>query len=175
MLETKIHQTIRNIPDFPSPGVDFKDITPIFQDPALCKEILQAFLDKITPGSVDVVLGVESRGFLFGFPLATALDVPFVPIRKKGKLPFDTIEASYDLEYGSASIEMHVDAFKPGAKVLIHDDLLATGGTISAVSKLVEQMGGTITACTFLVELGFLQGRSKLASISDRIISLAAY
>lgn len=174
-IADKLRHTIRNIPDFPNPGIDFKDITPVLQNPTLCKEVLEAFLGHIDPKQVDVVVGVESRGFFFGILLASALQVPFVPIRKKGKLPYETLEETYTLEYGSASIEMHKDAFPSGANVLLHDDLLATGGTIAAAGRLIEKMGGRVTAFTFLVELSFLNGRSKLKVREDQIISLTAY
>jgi len=175
MIEQRIKAAIRDIPDFPKPGIVFKDITTILKDPILCVDIVDSFIDLLKDKHVDVVAGVESRGFLFGLTLATKLGVPFVPIRKAGKLPYSVKQKTYDLEYGSAVIEMHIDAFEPGANVLLHDDLLATGGTVTAASDLINDMGGQVCGFTFVVGLGFLNGREKIESISNDIIVLAEY
>lgn len=175
MITEKLRQVIRDIPDFPSPGILFKDITPILQDPALCRQVTDAFVERLNGIKVDVVTGVESRGFLFGMMLANRLDVPFVPIRKAGKLPYHTVKQKYDLEYGSATMEMHQDAFPAGSKVLIHDDLLATGGTVGAAAKLVEQLGGEVAGYSFIVGLSFLNGAENLKRKSQNIITLISY
>ena len=158
----KIEQYIRDIQDFPKPGILFKDIAPLLQDPdglALCLSELKAM---VPDGKIDKVIGMESRGFLFGTMLAKRLQAGFVLARKPGKLPFKTISQSYSLEYGEDSIEMHIDAIKKGERVLIHDDVLATGGTAEAVCKLVEKLGGEIVQCNFIMELEALKGREKL-------------
>jgi adenine phosphoribosyltransferase len=175
MIGQQIKSAIRDIPDFPKPGIIFKDITPIFKDPALCVDIVDAFADRLKGIRIDAVAGIESRGFLFGLTLATKLGVPFVLVRKAGKLPFTIRQKVYDLEYGSATIELHTDAFEPGQHILIHDDLLATGGTALAASELIQEMGGVVAGFSFVVELGFLNGRERLAPINDRIIVLAEY
>jgi adenine phosphoribosyltransferase len=175
MIEQQIKSAIRDIPDFPKPGITFKDITPILKDPVLCENILDAFVQKLKHTRIDVVAGVESRGFLFGLSLACKLGVPFVPIRKAGKLPYTIRQKAYSLEYGTAVIEMHVDAFEPGQYVLIHDDLLATGGTVTAASELIYEMGGTVAGFAFVVGLGFLNGVERIKPISDNIIVLADY
>jgi adenine phosphoribosyltransferase len=175
MIEQQIKEAIRDIPDFPKPGIVFKDITPILKDPALCKNILDAFVDQLKDTPIDVVAGVESRGFLFGLSLACRLGVPFIPVRKAGKLPFTIKQKVYELEYGTATIELHTDAFEPGQRVLIHDDLLATGGTVTAASELIEEMGGIVAGFSFVVGLGFLGGRERIAPISDKILVLADY
>ncbi|MGN6638431.1 MAG: adenine phosphoribosyltransferase [Mucilaginibacter sp.] len=175
MIEQQIKSVIRDIPDFPKPGITFKDITPILKDPVLCEGILDAFVQRLKHTQIDVVAGVESRGFIFGLSLACKLGVPFVPVRKAGKLPYTIRQKAYMLEYGSAVIEMHIDAFEPGQHVLIHDDLLATGGTVAAASELIHEMGGTVAGFAFVVGLGFLQGKERIKSISDNIIVLADY
>ncbi|GAB3919861.1 adenine phosphoribosyltransferase [Mucilaginibacter myungsuensis] len=175
MIAQQIKTAIRDIPDFPKPGIIFKDITPILKDPALCDGILDAFIAQLGDTKVDVVAGVESRGFLFGLSLAQRLGVPFVPVRKAGKLPYERKKKVYELEYGTATIEMHTDAFEPGQHVLIHDDLLATGGTVTAASELIQEMGGVVAGFSFVVALGFLNGRQKIAPISDKIWVLADY
>lgn len=175
MIEQHIKSAIRDIPDFPKPGIVFKDITPILKDPALCDDILDAFAEQLKDTPIDVVAGVESRGFLFGLSLACKLGVPFVPIRKAGKLPYSIKQKVYELEYGTATIELHTDAFEPGQHVLIHDDLLATGGTVTAASELIKEMGGIVAGFSFVVGLGFLKGREKIAPIADKIIVLAEY
>jgi len=161
-LSDKIKDVIRDIPDFPKPGIVFKDITPILSNPQLVTEVVDWFVEKGKQDNVDVVVGVESRGFLFGLLIAEKMGVPFVPVRKQGKLPYKTIAHSYDLEYGSATVEIHEDALKPGQKVMIHDDLLATGGTAMAAAELVRQIGGKVCNYTFLIELGFLKGKENI-------------
>ncbi len=175
MIESKIKSTVRDVNDFPKSGIVFKDITPILKDPALCGEIIKALAEQLKGIDIDVVAGIESRGFLFGPSLAQLLGVPFVPIRKLGKLPYKTIQQSYDLEYGSATIEMHEDALIAGQKVLIHDDLLATGGTVVAASKLVMQVGAEIAGYSFIIALDFLKGRERIGPYCDKILSLASY
>ena len=158
----KLEEYVRSIPDFPEPGVIFRDITSILQDAdglQLAIDSMQACLDGL---DVDVIVETESRGFIFGMPIAYNLHKPFVPIRKKGKLPCETVSKSYDLEYGSATIEIHKDAIKPGQKVAIIDDLIATGGTIEAAAKLVEELGGEVVKIVFLMELAGLNGVKKL-------------
>lgn len=168
-----IDQHIRDIVDFPKEGVIFKDITPLFLDPKLMQATLQALLEPLAGQKIDKVVGVEARGFLFGALLAKELNVGFVPMRKPGKLPYKTIEASYALEYGTNSIQVHTDAILPGERVLMHDDILATGGTAAAACSLIEQLGGEVVACNFLIELGFLHGRDKLKNYE--IQALATY
>ena len=175
MIDQQIKSAIRDIPDFPQPGIIFKDITPILKDPVLCTGILDAFVEKLKCIHIDAIAGIESRGFLFGLSLATKLGIPFVPVRKAGKLPFTIKQKAYKLEYGTAIIEMHIDAFEPGQHILIHDDLLATGGTALAASELIEEMGGHVAGFSFVVELGFLKGRERLAPVSNNIIVLAGY
>jgi adenine phosphoribosyltransferase len=175
MLSTKIKQTLRDIVDFPKPGIVFKDITPVLKDPALCAEITQALVLQLKGLKIDAVAGIESRGFLFGLALAQLLNVPFVPIRKVGKLPYKTIQQSYDLEYGSATLEVHEDAFLPNQNVLIHDDLLATGGTVVAASKLVEKLNANVVAYSFLISLDFLNGQQKLNNFSEHSFSIVSY
>ena len=175
MIADKIKAAIRDIPDFPKPGIIFKDITPILKDPALCQAIVDAFAGRLADTKIDVVAGVESRGFLFGLMLAIKLGVPFVPVRKAGKLPHTVKQKVYELEYGTATIEMHTDAIEPGANVLIHDDLLATGGTVTAASELVQELGGIVSGFSFVVGLGFLGGAEKIAPISENVVVLAEY
>mgnify|MGYP002620551377 CR=1 FL=1 len=158
----KIEDYIRSIPDFPEPGIIFRDITSVLQDAdglQLAIDSMQACLED---KDVDVIVGTESRGFIFGVPIAYNLHKPFVPVRKKGKLPCETVCAKYDLEYGSAEIEMHKDSIKPGQKVVVVDDLIATGGTIEAAIKLIESLGGEVVKVLFLMELAGLNGREKL-------------
>ncbi|WP_421878439.1 adenine phosphoribosyltransferase [Marinoscillum sp.] len=161
-IAEKLTKTIRDVPDFPKPGILFKDITPVLADPELSLEVSKAFYDYWSAKGVQAVIGIESRGFIYGLQLAQQLHVPFIPVRKAGKLPYKTIKHSYDLEYGSAEIEIHTDAIKQGQKVLIHDDLLATGGTAKAACELIEKIGGEVVGYSFLVELGFLNGSGKL-------------
>lgn len=175
MIEEIIKSVIRDIPDFPKPGIVFKDITPILKDANLCNLIVDEFVKKLKNVEIDVVAGIESRGFLFGMMLANKLNIPFVPIRKQGKLPAKTISESYKLEYGQATIEIHDDAFQPGQKVLIHDDLLATGGTVVAAAKLIEKLGGQVAGFSFVINLAFLSGEGRLNRFSDNTISLVTY
>lgn len=175
MLQDRIKQTLRDVADFPKPGIIFKDITTVLKDPALCAEITDALVAQLKDVKIDVVAGIESRGFLFGLALAQALKVPFVPIRKAGKLPYKTVQQSYNLEYGSATLEIHEDAFTPGQNVLIHDDLLATGGTVVAASKLVNLLQANVAAYSFLISLDFLNGKQRLAEFSLNTFSLVAY
>mgnify|MGYP000904530531 FL=1 len=154
---------VRSIPDFPEPGIIFRDITTILQDPDGLHLAIQSMQDKLKDTEFDVVVGTESRGFIFGVPIAYNLHKAFVPVRKKGKLPCETVSMEYDLEYGSAVIEMHKDSIKPGQKVVLVDDLVATGGTIEAAIKLVEELGGEVVKVVFLMELAGLKGREKLA------------
>lgn len=175
MIDQKIKSTVRDVKDFPKEGIIFKDITPILKDQKLCTEIVEAFVEQLQAVDFDVIAGIESRGFLFGLMLANKLNKPFIPIRKAGKLPYKTIQQSYDLEYGSAVIEMHEDAFKAGQKVLIHDDLLATGGTVEATSLLIQKLQGEIAGFSFLISLDFLNGKERLKKFSKINISLASY
>jgi len=174
-IEEKVRSIIRDIPNFPKEGIIFKDITPILEDPAVTREITAALLDPFKGQKVDAVLGIESRGFFWGLLMAQYLQVPFIPVRKEGKLPYKTIKHSYDLEYGSAVIEVHEDAIKEGSNVLIHDDLLATGGTAAAAAKLVEQRNAKVIGFSFLVILNFLNGKSVLRSLSDQIHTIVEY
>ena len=159
---TDLHKLIRDIPDFPKPGILFKDITPLLKDPAGFKECTRLLCDIIGGVECDAIVGIESRGFLFGAAAALQLGIGFVPIRKPGKLPADTISQTYELEYGTDSVEIHSDALAKGQKAVIVDDLLATGGTMAASCQLVEQLGASVSACLFVVELEFLKGRDKL-------------
>jgi adenine phosphoribosyltransferase len=174
MISSKIKQTVRDVHDFPKPGIIFKDITPILKDYQLCAEITKELLLQVQSLKIDVVAGIESRGFLFGPQLAQLLQVPFVPIRKAGKLPYKTIQESYDLEYGSAVIECHEDALLRGQRVLIHDDLLATGGTVVAATKLIQQLNAELVGYSFIISLDFLNGRDRLKPYSDQVFSLAS-
>lgn len=157
-----LEKYIRDIVDFPKKGIVFKDITPLLGSSEATSECLQVLLGSLNSQKIDKVVGVESRGFFFATLLAQELRAGFIPVRKPKKLPFETISASYELEYGSDSLEIHIDAIKPGDKVLIHDDVLATGGTARAVCELVEQLGGEIVQVNFLMELSFLNGREKI-------------
>jgi len=174
-IEQKVKDTIRDIPNFPKEGIIFKDITPILQNPQLCKDIVADIKEKVKGLNIQGVAGIESRGFLIGVPLAMALDVPFILIRKKGKLPYETVSYKYDLEYGSAEIEMHTDAVSKGQNILLHDDLLATGGSASAAAELIQMQGANVTAINFLVELSFLNGREVIEKYSKNITNLANY
>lgn len=174
MLEERIKNTIRLVPDFPKPGIMFQDITPVLMDSELCKDIIEHMVQELSNQRIDAVAGVESRGFLFGFMLAQRLNKPFVLIRKKGKLPADTLRFSYALEYGNAEIEMHRDSVHPGDHILIHDDLLATGGTAAAAAELIKAAGGEIAGFTFLIELSELKGVESLKAYSRNISILVA-
>ncbi len=168
-----IEQAIRNVPDFPQPGIQFKDITPVLADARLFAGAIDLLTENFKPGSVDAVVGIDARGFIFAAAAAVRLQAGFVPVRKKGKLPFHTIEQDYALEYGQATVAIHTDAIKPGSRVLLVDDLLATGGTSAAAVALVQKLGGHILEAGFLIELKFLNGREKLAGIPIR--SLVTY
>lgn len=159
-----IQKLIRNIPDFPKPGIQFKDITPLLGDRKGLKFTSELLMSPFSNEKIDVVVGMESRGFLFGPVLASLLDAGFVPVRKPNKLPSTTIKADYELEYGYDSVEMHIDAIKKGDRVIIHDDLIATGGTASAATELVQRLGGQVVGYSFIIELAFLTGRAKLES-----------
>lgn len=158
-----IDQYVRSIPDFPEPGIIFRDVTSIIQSPEGLKITIDGLLDRLRGVDFDVVLGPESRGFIFGMPVAYTLEKGFVPVRKKGKLPCETIEREYELEYGTAVVEMHKDAIKPGEKVVIVDDLIATGGTMGAIIDMVESLGGEVVRVQFVMELAGLKGREKLS------------
>lgn len=162
-MKKSIEEYVRSIPDFPEPGIIFRDVTSILEDGEGLHLAIDLMQEKLEGLDFDVVVGPESRGFIFGVPIAYNLRKAFVPVRKKGKLPCETIQAEYDLEYGSAVIEMHKDSIKPGQKVVIIDDLMATGGTIEAIIKLVEQLGGEVVKTVFLMELEGLEGRKKIA------------
>lgn len=169
----KIENFIRDIQDFPKEGIGFKDITPLLNDAAAMEFATQQLVALVGDKKIDRVVGMESRGFFFATLLAKELNAGFVPVRKPGKLPFDTLAQEYQLEYGTDVLEIHVDAIKPGEKVLIHDDVLATGGTAEAVCKLVERLGGEIVQVNFLMELSFLHGREKLKAYEVK--SLLSY
>lgn len=158
----KIEEYVRSIPDFPEEGIIFRDVTSVLQDADGLQLAIDSMVKLLDGVQFDVIAGTESRGFMFGVPIAYALGKPFVPIRKKGKLPCETISASYDLEYGSAEVEMHKDAILPGQKVVLVDDLIATGGTIEACARMVEELGGEVVKIIFLMELAGLNGRDKL-------------
>ncbi len=174
-IEDQIKSTIRSIPDFPKPGIDFKDITPILQHPDLCEAIATALYENTKALEIDCVAAAESRGFLFGLMIAQKLNVPFVPIRKKGKLPYKTFSQSYESEYRHATIEIHQDAVKKGSRVMLHDDLLATGGTMEAAARLIRKAGGEVVSFSFLIELSFLHGYRHLTPFTNNILSLAKY
>ena len=160
----KLEEYIRTIPDYPEPGVMFRDVTSVLQDADGLHLAIDEIQKKVgNPDDVDVIIGTESRGFIFGMPIAYNLHKPFVLVRKKGKLPCETISRTYDLEYGTATIEMHKDSIKPGQRVVIIDDLIATGGTIEAAIKMVEELGGKVVRTVFLIELAGLKGRERLA------------
>lgn len=170
---SELEGAIRNIPDFPKPGIQFKDITPVLADARLFSASIDLLIDGFKPGSVDAVVGIDARGFIFAAAAAVRLEAGFVPVRKKGKLPYRTHEQEYELEYGTAAIAMHVDALKPGSRVLLIDDLLATGGTAAAAAALVQKLGAEILEISFLIELSFLRGREKLTQYPVR--SLVVY
>lgn len=173
MTQADLREHIRDIPDFPKPGILFRDITPVLADAAALRAAVDQLAEPARPLGVDVVIGAEARGFLLGPALAMALDAGFVLARKPGKLPHDTVSAEYELEYGTDRLEVHTDAVREGARVLVHDDLLATGGTARALCQLVEQLGGVVAGCHFLIELSFLDGRERLSEYEVR--SLIAF
>lgn len=174
-LQARLKTAIRDVPDFPKPGILFRDITPVLEDPELCQSIVDGFAGSLSGTAVDAIAGIESRGFLFGLPLAMRLGVPFITVRKKGKLPYRTVSHKYDLEYGSAEIEMHLDAVRPGMRVLVHDDLLATGGTAAASAELVIRQGGVPVGFSFLIELSALGGVDRLQPYGCAITRLVTY
>jgi len=170
-----LRETLRDVPDFPKKGIIFKDITPVLADSLLCNEIVHEKWQHYKDKGIDAIAGVESRGFFFGFLLANKLGVPFIPIRKKGKLPFTTVSIEYDLEYGTAVIEMNSDAVTKGMNVLVHDDLLATGGTAAAASELIERQGGKIAGYDFVITLAFLNGFDNLSKFSENVHETISY
>jgi adenine phosphoribosyltransferase len=173
VTRAELEAAIRNVPDFPKAGIQFKDITPVLADARLFAGAIDLLTEKFQPGSIDTIVGIDARGFIFAAAAAVKLNAGFVPVRKKGKLPFATIEQEYALEYGNATVAMHTDALKPGARVLLIDDLLATGGTAAAASALVRKLGGIIVEAGFLIELKFLNGRDRLEGLPVR--SLITY
>lgn len=175
MINKEIEQKIRTIPNFPKIGINFKDITPLLLDSKLSEKIVDIFIEKLKDYKVDAVVGIESRGFLYGFLLANRLKVPFIPIRKVGKLPADTLKYKYNLEYGSSEMEIHKYDIKKDWNVVIHDDLLATGGTAVAASELITKLNANVSAFTFVIELGSLSGSKYLKKYSNNIISLMNY
>ena len=168
-----LRDSIRDIPDFPKPGVTFKDITPLLGDPAAFSTAVDAIVVSFGRGNIDKVVGIEARGFIIAAPVAYHFSAGFVPLRKPGKLPYETVAESYELEYGTETLELHVDAFSPGDRVLIVDDVLATGGTAKAAANLVEQAGGKVAGLAFVIELEFLKGSTRLESYD--YISLLKY
>ncbi len=170
---TDLKALIRDVPDFPKKGIIFKDITPLLKDAAAFRQAVKQIAEEYKGRKVDAVLGIEARGFIIGAVAAQELGVGFLPVRKPGKLPYETLSASYELEYGSDSLEIHKDALSKGDRILIVDDLLATGGTMAACCKLVESLGGEVVGIAFLIELGFLNGRDKLTGYE--IFSLIDY
>jgi adenine phosphoribosyltransferase len=169
----EIRDLIRDVPDFPKPGIIFKDITPVLQDPEALEAVIDELAERNEDKNIEGIVGIESRGFIIGTPLALKMGVPFLLIRKEGKLPADKIKTSYELEYGEATIEMHKDSITEGQRVLIVDDLLATGGTAVASIDLVEKLGGEVVNCSFVIELAFLHGRDKLPE--GKVDSLITY
>ncbi len=161
---------IRDIPDFPRPGINFKDITPVLANPDAMREVIDRFIEFAVLKRPDAIVGIESRGFVFGMPLALEMGLPFIPVRKVGKLPYRCIHEEYELEYGTNTVEMHEDAISPGDRIIIVDDLLATGGTAAAAKRLVNRLGGTVEGFAFLIELGFLHGR--LILMNDDVLAL---
>lgn len=174
-IEQRLQTAIRDVPDFPKPGILFKDISPIMLDATLSNDVVEHLYEQFKSQNIEAVAGIESRGFLFGYPLAMRLGIPFVLIRKQGKLPYKKISHAYDLEYGSAVIEIHSDAVTEGQRVLIHDDLLATGGSAGAAAELIRKCGGEIAGFNFLVNLEFLNGSEKLNAYSTEISSLVRF
>jgi adenine phosphoribosyltransferase len=169
-LLDRIHASLRNVPDFPKPGIMFKDITPVLADPPLFQDIIHHIGSLYADERIDIVAGIESRGFILGGAIAVMLGAGFVPIRKPGKLPHESIRIDYQLEYGSDALEAHIDAIRPGARVLIVDDVLATGGTACAAVELIRKLGGTVAGVAFLLELGFLRGRTRLCDVPMQVV-----
>lgn len=174
-LEDSVKEVIRDVQDFPIKGIVFKDITTLLSNPEINKLVLKELAIQAEELNPDVIVGIDSRGFLYGNSIAMNLNLPFVPVRKKGKLPYETVSESYSLEYGEATLEAHVDSISKGQKVLIHDDLLATGGTAIATAKLVEKMGGVVIGFSFIINLSFLPGAKKIEEISNNLFSIVTY
>ncbi|MEM6261804.1 MAG: adenine phosphoribosyltransferase [Bacteroidota bacterium] len=174
-METQLKAVIREVPDFPIPGINFKDISPIFLDPLLMQDVIRALVNEWQGKGITKVIGIDSRGFLFGPQLAQELGAGFVMVRKKGKLPPETISVSYSLEYGEATLESVVDSIQPGDKVIVHDDLLATGGTARAAALLAQKLGAEVLGFSFLVHLSFLEGEAKVKEASSNIHALVTY
>jgi len=175
MISQKIDLAIREVPDFPKLGINFKDITTLLLDYKLSSEIIDAFIQSLGDKKVDAIVGVESRGFLYGFLLANKMGIPFIPIRKVGKLPGETLKFKYDLEYGSAEVEVHKSDIKKEWNIVVHDDLLATGGTACAASELIIKLGANVVGFTFVIALDFLNGKENLKKYSENIIILKNY
>ena len=175
MISERLDKAIREVPNFPKEGINFKDITPLLMDAQLTNNIIDTFINQLNGIKLDAIVGIESRGFLFGFLLANKMGVPFIPIRKVGKLPGETLKYKYDLEYGSAEVEVHKSDINTGWNVLVHDDLLATGGTACAAAELILRLGAKVAGFAFVVSLDFLNGKEKLKQYSDHIISLKDY
>lgn len=174
-IEKEVRRAIRDVPDFPKTGIVFKDIMPIFQNHELCRKITLKIIEQFANQKLDAVVGIESRGFFWGLLLAQELKLPFIAVRKKGKLPYKTVSYKYDLEYGSSEIEMHQGIVSPSQKVLIHDDLLATGGTAAAAAELIKSQGAEVAGFSFLVILDFLKGEDLLKSYSSNINTIVRY
>jgi adenine phosphoribosyltransferase len=174
-IQERLKTSIRDVADFPKPGILFKDISTIMLDAELSQDVLNHLVETYKDEQLDAIAGIESRGFLFGFPLAIKLGLPFILIRKEGKLPYNKIKHAYDLEYGSAVIEMHSDAVQANQRVLIHDDLLATGGSAGAAAELIQKSGAEVAGFSFLVELSFLEGQEKLKQYSTNIHGIISY
>ena len=170
---TDFASLIRTVEDFPKPGIQFKDITPLLQDPAAFQAVVQEFADRFADIDIDCIAAIDARGFILGGALACHMDKGFVPIRKRGKLPYDTVEVEYDLEYGTDAVAVHEDALTGGKRVLLIDDVIATGGTLAASAELIERIGGTVVAIGALIELTFLNGRDKLGD--HEIVALVEY
>jgi adenine phosphoribosyltransferase len=168
-----LREYVRNIPDFPRPGIVFKDITPLLADAEASRAALRLLVDHARGHAADVVVGIEARGLIFGGALAQTLGLGFVPVRKPGKLPAATVSVEYELEYGVDALELHADAISDGARVLVHDDLIATGGTAAATVEAIEILGGEVVCCSFLIELAFLNGRERLAG--HEVFALISY
>ena len=175
MISERLDKVIREVPNFPKEGINFKDITPLLMDAQLTNGVIEAFINQLDGIKLDAIVGIESRGFLFGFLLANKMGVPFIPIRKVGKLPGETLKYKYDLEYGSAEVEVHKSDIHTQWNVLVHDDLLATGGTACAAAELIQRLGAKVAGFAFVVSLDFLNGKEKLKEYSDHIISLKDY
>lgn len=174
-VQQRLEAAIRAVPDFPKPGILFRDITPVLEDPSLCRAVIDAFRERLAGTPIDAIAGIESRGFLFGMPLALALGVPFITVRKKGRLPWKTVSHAYALEYGTAEMEMHEGSVRPGMRVLVHDDLLATGGTAAAAAQLTLMQGGSVAGFSFLIGLGFLNGMQRLEPYDAKVVTLLTF